>query len=474
MPTLVIFVALAILLAILLAIIVLLPWLRVDKSAQNDQLIALNVEVFRERLDELKADFNAGTLSETEFKTQKTELERQLLLASEDKNSVVLNDSNRSSSNSSSDQPVDAKVADAEVMKALREQRFTRSTKARLTVLTCVPILMILGYFLSGDRTPVMNLWQAQDEVGQVADDLLTGKIDAPPEWATEDTVGLMGAIQTNVHHHAHDPQRWMRLADILLAFEANDQALEAQSRAYRLAPDDETIAVSYAQTKFFTNGGVLDASSRKALLKVLQTNPKHQGAQMLMAMGEARDGNYDQAQAWVARLREGIAARDGDNTEALNSLDQLSQNIAEQKQASLSASKGDSGQMMSQPVQVKVTLNSSLKPLVESTDLLFVTIQEATGGAPLAVKRLPAADLAKAVDGFDIELSDEDAMMPTNTLSKAMQQGKSLVLKARVSKSGQAMTESGDLKADDLSLDYDKQRPEGLKVTLEINQQVP
>lgn len=480
MPTLVIFVALAILLAILLTIIVLMPWLRVDKSAQNDQLIALNVEVFRERLEELKADFNTGSLSESEFKTQKTELERQLLLASEDKNSVVLNDSNRRNrNNSNSDQPVDvkvtdSKVADSEVNRALREQRFTRSLKARLTVLICVPLLMILGYFLSGDRTSVMNLWQAQDTVGEVADDLLTGKIDFPPEWATEDTVGLMGAIQTNVHHHAHDPQRWMRLADILLAFEANEQALEAQSRAYRLAPDDESIAVSYAQTKFFTNGGVLDASSRKALLNVLQTDPNHQGAQMLMAMGEARDGNYDQSQAWVNRLRKGIAARDGDNTEALNSLDQLSQNIAEQKQASLTANNADSGQMTSSPVAVKVTLNRSLVPLVESTDLLFVTIQEATGGAPLAVKRLPAADLAKAVDGFNIELGDEDAMMPTNTLSKAMQQGKPLVIKARISKSGQAMTESGDLKADDLVLDYDNQQPDELKVTIEINQQVP
>ena len=55
--------------AIVLAIIVLMPWLRVDKSAQNDQLIALNVEVFKERLDELKSDFNAGAMSESEFNT---------------------------------------------------------------------------------------------------------------------------------------------------------------------------------------------------------------------------------------------------------------------------------------------------------------------------------------------------------------------------------------------------------------------
>lgn len=463
MPTLVIFVALAILLAIILAIIVLMPWLRVDRSAQNDQLIALNVEVFKERLEELKADFNAGAMTESEFKTQKTELERQLLLASDDKNSVVLNDGLKEES-----------FSREQLLKAKREQQFTRSSKARLTLLICVPILMILGYFLAGDRSPVVNLWQAQDKVGQVADDLLTGKIDAPPEWATEDSVGLMGAIQTNVHHHAHDPMRWMRLADILLAFEANEQAMEAQARAYRLAPEDENIAVSYAQTNFFTSGGMLDASSRKALEGVLQKNPEHQGAQMLMAMGEARSGNYQQAQAWVERLKAGIMAREGDHSEALNSLDELSRNIAQQQQATLSAANNGTATASSQTVAVTVTLNPSLTPLLAPSDILFVTIQQASGGAPLAVKRLPASELANAANGFNIKLSDEDAMMPTQTLSKAMHEGKQLVLKARVSKSGQAMQEAGDLAANDLPLNYQDNTEGELKVTTEINKQLP
>nr|WP_241879345.1 c-type cytochrome biogenesis protein CcmI [Psychrobacter sp. PraFG1]UNK06114.1 c-type cytochrome biogenesis protein CcmI [Psychrobacter sp. PraFG1] len=74
MPTLVIFVALAIILTLVLAVIVLMPWLRVDKSAQNNQLIVLNIEVFKERLEELKADYNLGGMSEAEFKTQKLSL----------------------------------------------------------------------------------------------------------------------------------------------------------------------------------------------------------------------------------------------------------------------------------------------------------------------------------------------------------------------------------------------------------------
>lgn len=120
------------------------------------------------------------------------------------------------------------------------------------------------------------------------------------------------------------------------------------------------------------------------------------------------------------------------------------------------------------------MTLNPSLAPLLAPSDILFVTIQQASGGAPLAVKRLPASELANAANGFNIELSDEDAMMPTQTLSKAMQQGQQLVLKARVSKSGQAMQEAGDLAANDLPLNYQDNTESKLKVTTEINKQLP
>ncbi|PNK61574.1 c-type cytochrome biogenesis protein CcmI [Psychrobacter sp. FDAARGOS_221] len=470
MPTLVIFVALAIILAILLAVIVLLPWLRVDKSAQNNQLIALNVEVFKERLAELTADYSNGSMTESEFNTQKTELERQLLLASEDKNRVVVD---QGSLNSDS--------TNAALLKAKREMQVTRSGKARLTILVCVPLLIVLGYFLSADRSAVVQFWQAQDNVGQVADDLLTGKIDAPPEWAAEDSAGLMAAIQANVHHHAHDAKRWMRLADIYLAFEAVDQALEAQSRAYRLAPEDEEVAVGYAQTRFFASGGMLDSSGRRALQTALQKNPDHQGAQMLMAMGEARAGNFEQAHAWVARLKEGISKRDGDHSAALNSLDELSRSITEQQQAASQQAANDANPQVdstqsitAQAVAVTLTIDSEIAKAVSDSDTLFVSIQQQQGGAPLAVKRLQAKDLVNAKQGLSVQLSDNDAMMPTHTLSKAMSAGQELVIKARVSKTGKAMPASGDLVAADSKLDYQDSEQQQVEVNMNIDQKLP
>ena len=56
----------------------------------------------------------------------------------------------------------------------------------------------------------------------------------------------------------------------------------------------------------FFANQGQLDANSRRVLQGVLAENPQHEGAQMLMAMGEARSSNFEQAQGWIQRaIRE-------------------------------------------------------------------------------------------------------------------------------------------------------------------------
>ena len=180
---------------------------------------------------------------------------------------------------------------------------------------------------------PYLSCGLLKTETGQVADDLLAGRVDQPPAWAIEDGNQLISAMQTNVYRHASDYNRWMRLSELFLSLEATDSALEALSRAYRLSSDNEEIATTYAQISFFANKGQLDANSRRVLENILATNPEHEGAQMLMAMGEARASNFDQAQGWIKRLRESIAAKPGDHTQALSSLDELSANVVMQQQ---------------------------------------------------------------------------------------------------------------------------------------------
>lgn len=417
------FIALSLLIALILAVIVIMPWLRVSRAQDkpvDNQLLGINVAVFRERLAELKTDKDTGVIDDSHYENQKLELERQLL---------------------------DAQRQIAPMVRP--------NVKSRLIVTIWVPVLAAMAYLLIGNRTPVFDLWAAEDKVGQVADDLLTGKIDRPPEWAIEDGRQLIMAMQTNVHRHADDPDRWMRLSELFLSLESTDSALEALSRAYRLSPDNEEIATTYAQISFFANKGQLDANSRRVLQDVLAKNPQHEGAQMLMAMGEARGSNFEQAQGWIKRLRESIAAKPGDHTQALASLDELSANVNAQEQQ---ASEG---------IDVTITINSSLLPLVKSDDVLFVAIRDVKGGPPFAAKRLPISVIKQGE--ANISLSDLDAMMPERTLKSARAEKTQLAVVARISHSGNAIAESGDLSGNPVVMNADQNQ-----VNVEINQQVP
>lgn len=417
------FIALSLLIALVLAVIAIIPWLRASRASDkpvDNQLLDINVAVFRERLAELKTDKDSGTIDDSHYQNQKLELERQLLDAQRQVTPMV-----------------------------------TPGIKSRLIVIVWVPVLAALAYLLIGNRTPVFELWAAEDKVGQVADDLLTGKIDQPPEWAIEDGRQLITAMQTNVHRNADDPNRWMRLSELFLSLEATDSAIEALSRAYRLSPDNIEIATTYAQISFFANQGQLDADSRRVLQGVLAKNPQHEGAQMLMAMGEARGNNFEQAQGWIKRLRDSIAAKPGDHTPALASLDELSNNVdAQQQQAA-------------EGIDVTITINSSLLPLVKGDDVLFVAIRDVKGGPPFAAKRLPISIIQQGE--ASVSLSDLDAMMPERTLKSARAEKTQLAVVARISHSGNAIAESGDLSANPVVVNAGQNQ-----VKIEINQQVP
>lgn len=417
------FITLSLLISIVLALIVIAPWLRLKKhpdAVVDNQLIDINIDVYKSRLRELSTDKQEGVISESHYQAQKTELERQLL--------------------------------DAEQVTTAMQPP---SLVSRLMLILWIPVLAGSAYMIISDRSNVFTLWQEQQVVGQVADDLLTGKIDEPPEWAMKEGLALFSAMQTNVHHNAHDPQRWLKLAEMFLSFGATESGLEALSRAYRLSPDNEDVAMMYAQTSFFALGGSLDDNIRRTLQGVLDSSPNKEEAQMMMAMGEARAGNYEQAQDWIAKMRSSFEQRAGDYSHEISGLDNLAADITNQQ-----AQAADG-------FDVTVTVIPSLLPLIVAEDVLFVAIRAAEGGAPYAAKRVPISNLKQG--RIAVSLSNADMMMPDRTLQSAQASGEQLVVTARISRSGSANSQSGDLSTNPIMLANEQQQ-----VNIEINQQVP
>ena len=105
---------------------------------------------------------------------------------------------------------------------------------------------------------------------------------------------------------------------------------------------------------------------------------------------------------------------------------------------ADLACAEMPASQLSAAHITVKVSLDANLKTKVSPGDTLFIFAKAAQGPAmPLAIARLTAAQLPASVT-----LTDAMSMMPNLTLSKFSQ----IVLGARVSKSGNATAQRGDL----------------------------
>ncbi len=108
-----------------------------------------------------------------------------------------------------------------------------------------------------------------------------------------------------------------------------------------------------------------------------------------------------------------------------------------------------------------KVTIAPSLAGKGSATDTLFVFAREANGPPmPVAIVRGTRKDLP-----FTFRLDDSNSMMPSRKLSDVG----TVVIVARLSKSGQAMPQSGDLEgtsqpvmpgADGVTILIDRERP--------------
>ena len=108
--------------------------------------------------------------------------------------------------------------------------------------------------------------------------------------------------------------------------------------------------------------------------------------------------------------------------------------------------------------IVVKVSLDPRLKAKVLPGDTLFVFAKAADGPPmPLAIARLTAAQLPTSVT-----LTDAMSMMPNLTLSKFPQ----VILGARISKSGNAVAQSGDFQT--LSAAVSNSRTEPIRLTID------
>ena len=390
----------AALLALLALAWLLRPLLRRTTPAQSASRQALNTTIYRDQLAELERDRAAGSIAAADFEPARAELQRRLLQ--------------------------DAAVADA----APAAPRSEKRTALALALL--LPLVAGLMYAWLGNPL-AMQPKAAQHEI-------TAGQIDE-----------MIAKLAARLEKNPQDTQGWAMLGRSYKALGRFDEAEKAFVRAGDLVNNDPALLTEYADLLAVRANNSLEGRPMELVRRALQLDPTNTMALALAGTAAYNRQDFPEAtRYWEMLLKllppesedaKGLTATLAEIREKSGGSVGKSDGTSVAKSAGMPAAK--SGSEMPQAntgksVSGSVTLAPALAGKVQPGDTLFVYARPAEGSRmPLAVLRVRASDLP-----LTFTLDDSLAIRPDLKLSEA-----TLVkIDARVSKSGQAIPQPGDL----------------------------
>jgi cytochrome c-type biogenesis protein CcmH len=283
-----------------------------------------------------------------------------------------------------------------------------------------------VGYGLLGSRPG----WQAgpADSVAarQAAD---TGQGQAP---SAEQIQAMLQRLQERLKAQPDDADGWAMLGRSLAVLGRHPEAVPAFRRLLALRPQDAQAHADLADAIGMAQGRDLAGEPATLVHKALLLDPRNLKA---LALGGTVALNAERPAEAIALWQRAKAVA-GDSAAMLQTLDG---GIAEAQQR-LAGASAPSAPSAPGAVSGRVSLAPALAAQAAPEDTVFVFARAAQGPRmPLAILKLQVKDLPR-----DFTLDDRLAMSPAARLSGAG----SVVLGARVSKSGNAMPQPGDLQA--------------------------
>lgn len=372
---------------------VLLPLLRKPRSdADAAEATDLSLRVLREQLGELESECREGTLDPAQYEKECAEIERRAL---EDGKAPVA-------------APTD------------RRRTWLAAVTAAAVCGAAIGLYALLG-------TPAAFQPTAAGHAGQNAHAVSPQQIEA-----------MVAKLAERLQANPADGEGWLMLARSYNALGRFPEASAAYGRAFSLLPPDAQHLSDYADTLAMAQGRRLAGEPEKIIARALAADPRNIKA--LALSGSAAFERQDYARA-IAEWRKVLEIVPADSTIAARIGNSIAD--AEQRAGGSTPSAAAPGQ----PAAAKaagpalagiVALDSTLRSQVADGDTVFVFARAAEGSRmPVAIKRLTVRELpARFV------LDDSMSMAGGPKLSEQKQ----VIVGARVSRSGNATPQSGDL----------------------------
>ena len=241
-------------------------------------------------------------------------------------------------------------------------------------------------------------------------------------------------ALAASARARPRDVDAWLTLAQAHRLAQRFAEANSAYEHAISAGNIPADAWADYADSQAAASGR-LAGRPEEAIRRALAIEPGHVKALWLQGSAEVERRDYRAALETWQRLARQLPA-DSPDARA------IAGNITEAR-AALTASSGSAATAgvsgAGAHIRGTVELDASLRSRVAAGDTLFVVARSAAGGPPYAVLRTRA-------DRFplDFDLDDTLAMVPGHDLSSAQ----TVIVEARISRSGQALPQPGDLRA--------------------------
>jgi cytochrome c-type biogenesis protein CcmH len=400
------------------------PLLRKNTTfTENDSALQANLGIYKERLAELQQE----NLSSEQFAAAKLELDK-----------LLAQDMKETESN----------------------QAQPRARWVGILVIILLPALAVGGYFKYGSPQfidPVAQESPHANAHGQMP----------------KDFESMVAKLEQRLKEKPDDMQGWQMLGKSYAMLENYAKAVQAYQQVLALGGDkDAQVLADAAEMNALANEGQLAGQPSVLVKTALQIDPNNEKALWLSGVAAIQQGEYGQAVQTWERL---LSIFPADETE--------SRKVIEQQIAEARVLMKKSGQIvdfatpstttaetLAQPpavvehakITVQVSLDPALQDKVRPGDTLFIYAKATSGmQMPLAIVRKMATELP-----ITVVLDDSTAMSPQMKLSKFKQVG----VFARISSSGTAMPQSGDLQGSVTPVDVATSDT----IIIQINQQLP
>lgn len=357
-----------------------------------------NIAIANERAKEIDSAFDAGDISNDEHKQARADLETAL--------------------------------ADELITSTELKDQFTRAPAyTSLIALFLVPALALGLYSFTSSYEP------------DASSEMMAGSNKAAPSLEE-----IILRLEESVDANPEDQQGLFLLAQTYSRMGHFANAASRFKQLLKLTVPSADLLVSYADNSAMANDRVFTLETAAALNSALQLDPKHVSALWLSGIAAQQLNEPEAALRHWLTLRPMLTG----NSESSQELEILISDVSSQLGAERTTSimeefKGQSVTQIQPAVQAGITVSVSVSPELLSEisdgDSVFIFAKAKSGPPmPLAASRQSVSALP-----ITIKLDDSMAMLPQMKLSSFEQ----VLVGARISKSGQAISQPGDLESE-------------------------